>query len=265
MGYKLVDGKFVLIPEQAEIVKKIFNLYEDGYGDMKIARLLNNEGIKAYEGGLWSKSSVRCILSNYNYTGDLILQKTYSEDHISKKRKTNNGNKDKYLVSNNHEPIITKEQFERVNNLRKERFNLNIHTRQQYNKYPFTGILKCGNCGKNYKHKRSPYNNYWICTTFEELGKAYCNSRKIRDDVLANTTCQALEVNDFNKEMINRQISLIEIFNGNKLIFHFFNGMKKEIIWEEPKRSDRWTDEMREQTRLKSIEQHKRRKVRGED
>lgn len=249
MGYKLVDGKFVLIPEQAAIVKKIFNLYEKGYGDMKIARLLNNEGIKAYEGGLWSKSSVRCILSNYNYTGDLILQKTYSEDYISKKRKTNNGNKDKYLVSNNHEPIITKEQFERVTNLRKERLNLNNNTSQPYKKYPFTGILKCGNCEKNYKHKKSPYKDYWICTTFEELGKAYCSSKKIRDDVLANATCQALEIHDFNEEILNTQISLIGIFNGNKLIFHFFNGMKKEIIWEEPKRSDSWTEEMREKAR----------------
>lgn len=257
MGYKIIAGRFILIPKQAEIVKRIFNLYEEGFGDTKIAKLLNNEGIKAFEGGLWNKSSIRNILNNSNYTGDLILQKTYREDHISKKRQTNKGVKNKYLVSDNHEPIITKEQFYRVTDLRTERSKVYHQGTKSNKKYPFTGILKCGICDKNYKHKKSQYKEYWVCNTYEELGKVYCNSRKVRNDVLMKATCQALETNEFNEELLNNKISFIEIFNGNKLIFHFFNGTKKEIVWEEPKRSDSWTEEMREKARTNAIKLNK--------
>ena len=258
MGYKLVNGKFVLIPEQAEIVKKIFNLYEDGYGDMKIAKLLNDEGIKAYEGGLWNKTSVRIILNNYNYTGDLILQKTYRDDHISKKAKKNNGVRNKYLVTDDHEPIITKEQFQRVAKLRAERSKTYNHGKTSTSRYPFTGVLKCGNCNKSYKHKKSQYKEYWICSTYEQLGKSYCDSKQICNDVLIKATCQALETDEFNEEILNNKVSLIEVFNGHKLIFHFYNGLIKEIIWEEPKRSDSWTKEMRDKARQNTVNINKK-------
>ena len=111
------------MPEEAEIVRLIFNLYEQGYGEDKIAKTLNNNGIKSYFGKLWYRSSVRGILTNYNYTGDLILQKTYRENHITKTTKINYGELDKYHVINNHEPIISKEQFENTERIRTERLS----------------------------------------------------------------------------------------------------------------------------------------------
>ena len=77
LGYELIDKKLVLIPEEAKIVKRVFQLFIEGCGIQKIANSFNKEGIQPKYSDHWNKSSVRHILSNVNYTGDLLLQKTY--------------------------------------------------------------------------------------------------------------------------------------------------------------------------------------------
>lgn len=263
LGYKIMDGNFVLVPEEAVLVKRIFDLYIGGYGEDRIAKTLNDEGIKSYQGKLWYRSSIRSVLTNYNYTGDLLLQKTYRENHITKKMKRNNGEKNMYLVSNDHEPIISKDQFEQAKKVRYERLLVKSHNRE-YKTYPFTGLLRCGICGRTYTHKKNEYIEYWVCSTFEQLGKSYCNSKQIRDDVLKEVSCQVLNIASFNKDKLKDNVSFIEVFNGNKLNFHFYDESTKEVIWQDVKRSSRWTDEMREKARLRAIEQHKRRKAGGE-
>lgn len=261
LGYKIVGGQFVVVPEEAEIVRLIFNLYEQGYGEDKIAKTLNNNGIKSYFGKLWYRSSVRGILTNYNYTGDLILQKTYRENHITKTTKINYGELDKYHVSNNHEPIISKEQFENTERIRAERLSKNHKV--TFTLYPFTGLLRCGVCGRSYKHKKNKYLEYWVCSTYEQLGKGYCDSKQVRDDVLKNATCQALNIDEFDSHKLNQLVSQIEIFNGNKLIFKMNNGEQKEVIWETPKRSDCWTEAMREKARLDGMKRKKKSNIGG--
>lgn len=110
-GYKLVDKKSVVVPEQAELVRRIFDMYIAGYGAEKIGKILDGEGIKPMYAKRWGKASIIGILRNPNYTGDLILQKTYRDDHISKKTKYNNGKFDQYLVENDHESIISKKDI----------------------------------------------------------------------------------------------------------------------------------------------------------
>ena len=79
-GYRLAGERFEVVPEEAEIVKEIFRLYLSGMGYSKIARTLIERHIPAYFGGTWSVASVRNILLNEKYAGDLLLQKTFSED-----------------------------------------------------------------------------------------------------------------------------------------------------------------------------------------
>ena len=79
-GYRLAGERFEVVPEEAEIVKEIFRLYLSGMGYSKIARTLIEQHIPAYFGGTWSVASVRNILLNEKYAGDLLLQKTFSED-----------------------------------------------------------------------------------------------------------------------------------------------------------------------------------------
>lgn len=95
-GYRIENRRYVIVPEEASLVKHIFNLYLEGLGITAIALKLNKMNIPAYFGGKWNFSSVQNILKNQIYTGDLILQKTFRTDYISKKRKINRGEKDKF-------------------------------------------------------------------------------------------------------------------------------------------------------------------------
>src|SRR5574344_2290836 len=124
LGYKIVNKKFILIPEQAELVRRIFKMYLDGCGVQMIANILNNEGLRTLKEAKWNKSTILTMITNENYTGSLVLQKTYREDYLSKKTKRNKGEKDVYVIDDNHEPIISLEDFLMAQELRKQRCDM---------------------------------------------------------------------------------------------------------------------------------------------
>lgn len=78
--YRVEGRKLIVIPEEAEFVRRVFNMYLSGLGFQAIANTFNKEGMRTKNGCRWQKSSVQNIIGNYNYTGDLILQKTYRKD-----------------------------------------------------------------------------------------------------------------------------------------------------------------------------------------
>ena len=110
-GYKLNGRTLEIVPEQAQIVKRIFDMYINGLGVLAIAKALNEEGIKPTMGGKWIKSNVLRVITNINYIGDRVLQTTFRPDFLSKKKKRNNGELKQYYVEDDHEPIIDKETF----------------------------------------------------------------------------------------------------------------------------------------------------------
>lgn len=115
LGYCLKDGQLTIIPEEAEIVRMIYEDYLSGMGRLAIANKLNDLHVPTVRGGKeWREGAIYLILRNEKYTGDMILQKTYSEDFRSKKRVINNGERRKYLVEKSHESIISKTVFEQV-------------------------------------------------------------------------------------------------------------------------------------------------------
>lgn len=91
VGYHAVDGLVEVVPEEVELVRRIFRLYLEGYGKQAIANILFEEGVPSCLGGEWSATTVHSILQNEKYIGDLLLQKTYITDHITKASKKNNG------------------------------------------------------------------------------------------------------------------------------------------------------------------------------
>ena len=97
-GYVYEKGKLEIIPDEAKVVRFIYDYFLSGMGVGSIAKKLNQEDYQNREKRSWGRSSLRNILSNYNYTGNLILQKTYRENHINKKTKLNNGVLPKYHV-----------------------------------------------------------------------------------------------------------------------------------------------------------------------
>ena len=114
LGYtKGPDGVLQIVPEEAEIVRKIFELYIQGNGVRRIKRYLEERGIKTVTGKAeWSTSTIDRMLSNEKYIGEVRMQKTFTADFLTGRREKNIGQLASYLVEDAHEPIIDQETFE---------------------------------------------------------------------------------------------------------------------------------------------------------
>jgi site-specific DNA recombinase len=116
LGYtKDESGHLVIVPEEAETVREIFDLYIKGYGYRKIKKYLETNGIKTVTGKAeWSTSTIDRMLSNEKYLGNILFQKTYTANFLKGKQMRNDGKFEQYYVENNHEAIISKEVFAEV-------------------------------------------------------------------------------------------------------------------------------------------------------
>ncbi len=123
LGYdKGEDGNLVVNEEQAVTVRKIYRYFLEGLTPYSVAKRLTEEGIPTPGGKeKWDKSTVKRILQNEKYKGDALLQKNYTVDFLTKKQKVNNGEIPQYYVENNHEPIVSKEVYEMVQEELKKR------------------------------------------------------------------------------------------------------------------------------------------------
>lgn len=120
LGYtKGPDGVLQIVPEEAEIVRTIFDLYIQGNGVRKIKKYLESHGIKTVTGKTeWSTSTIDRMLSNEKYVGQVLMQKTYTPDFLTGKQVKNTGQKEMYLVEDAHEPIIDQETFDKVQKMK---------------------------------------------------------------------------------------------------------------------------------------------------
>ena len=120
LGYtKGPDGVLQIVPEEAEVVRKIFELYIQGNGVRKIKKYLESHGIKTVTGKTeWSTSTIDRMLSNEKYAGQVLMQKSYTPDYLTGQKEKNCGQLAMYLVENAHEPIIDRETFARVQDMK---------------------------------------------------------------------------------------------------------------------------------------------------
>jgi DNA invertase Pin-like site-specific DNA recombinase len=187
-GYRYLGGKrHEIIPEEAAVVKEIFERYVGGEGARKIALSLNERGIKRKVGDTpWVSHDVLRVITSEKYTGDAIHQKTVSEKFIKVK---NPGQAPQYYVTNNQPAIVSHELFDRAQEILKtRRWSRADVTPAEHS--PFVGKIKCGNCGTAYL-KRKHHNNKpcarwgWECARYASSGKQSCpDSRMFRDDEL---------------------------------------------------------------------------------
>ena len=178
-GYVKKNGKLVVDPPKAEIVRMIFNMFLNDTGIERIARELEQKGIPTICGGSrWYKSSVRYILTNERYIGNMILQKNYSTDTLPIKKKVNKGEKNQYLISNSHEPIIPESDFNKVQQILKERES--VFYKESKNKSVFSSIIKCGECGSSYKKKINRGKIYYVCID-HDTSSDYCSQKGITE------------------------------------------------------------------------------------
>lgn len=208
LGYrKGEDGKPEIVPEEAETVKLIYDEFLKGNSLGNIANDLTSRKILTpSKKEKWTSSTIRSILSNEKYIGDAVINKTYVLDCISKKVKSNNGERPKYYVENNHPAIIDRNTFNQVQEELARRVSMQkvkfVGTKTQQgkysSKYALTGLLICGECGTPYRRctwtmKDKNKKIVWRCINRLDYGKKYCkHSPSVEEDVLHNAIMSAI-------------------------------------------------------------------------
>ena len=202
LGYtKDADGNLIIDSEQAEVVKHIYREYLEGYSMDRIAKGLEADGILTGAGKTkWWTSTINKILRNEKYICDALLQKTYTTDFLNKTRVKNNGIVPQYYVEGNHEAIIPKDIFLRVQEELVRRRVVNTSANGKKRSYScnhcFAQIVICGECGEMFR--RIHWNNrgcksiVWRCISrLEPTGQEY-HARTINETVLENVVVQAI-------------------------------------------------------------------------
>ncbi len=240
--------------EEAKLVHRIYDEDLSGDGYLAIAKRLNEEGTPSRFGKQWAQSVISKILSNYSYTGNLILQRTFRENHITKKTIVNNGELPKYHTEDSHDAIIDLDIFQAVQSEKARRAARFIKKPTPKKTYPFTSLLLCDGCGKNYRRKVTKTGPVWVCGTFNSLGKGTCASKQIPEEILQAATAEVIGQTGFSEYLLRMLIKSIVVCSGNVLIFCFFDGTEVTRIWQDRSRSQSWTDEMKATARQKAQE-----------
>lgn len=195
-------NEIIVVEEQAEIVRRIFDLYLAGYGCSAIARILNEDGVKspAYyhkcvygrhlgsnkpEIGtryLWDHTGVKRILLNEFYIGTVICHKTYN-NKITQIRK-NIPKEEQYVHENLVTPIISKDKFYQVKLLMEQKKRGNVRASANRPCHRYAGLLECGDCGSTFTSVRRTWNGVerieYVCNGYHRYGKENCPPHRIR-------------------------------------------------------------------------------------
>ena len=275
-GYKVKNGVFTIIPEEAEIIRRIFRMYLEGMGCERIMKALIEAGVPAPNGGLWSASTILLMLRNEKYAGDLLLQKYYINNHIEKKQLPNRGELPQYAVTEDHEPIIDRATFDAVQKEIRWRaamfapaMNRDDGDEGYDSRKPdeqaapaMTIPMICGICGKRYRrkitHRGTAYAApVWICSTYNYRGKAYCASKQIPEAILLEMITAAL-----GNRHTEDEVDHLKVYPNNRILFAFRDGHTEDYIWKDHSRKDSWNTDKRKKAAEKTHAQHQRRRGR---
>ena len=193
MGYDKDDsGNLIIDPAQAKIVRRIFRDFEEGWTASAIANALNKEGVCGVRGKpAWNRATILAMLQNEKYKGDLLLQKVYTADYLTKKLKKNNGEITQYYVEDAHKAIIPAEEWEAVQQ--------EIQRRHDFMKghgltnlghsdcsSPFVNRVFCGGCGGRLGRKswKSRGIHEWVCRNKEKAAGKTCHAPTVKEEDL---------------------------------------------------------------------------------
>jgi len=238
LGYrKGADSQPEIVPEEAAIVERIYEMFLAGQPVKVIAQTLQAEKIEILGKNLsFSKNMIMNILRNEKYCGDCILQKTVTVDCISKTRKVNQGEAPMYIVENNHPAIISREVFNRAQEelirrqaLRAKSDKTSITATGKYSKYALTEVLQCAECGSRYRrvtwtaHGRKKI--VWRCISRLDYGTKHCkDSITVEEEALHGAVVRAL--NRFHTEDESTYLALMKATIGEAI---GINGGSEEI------------------------------------
>ena len=197
LGYDVKDGKMTINEDGAKIVRLIFRKFVDeGKGTHVIARELREEGINPMRVKEWSNTVILRVIRNEKYCGDLVQKKTYTPDFLSHEKKYNRGQEEFVILKDHHEPIISRELFDKANRILDAKSLSQEGKAKHSNRYPFSGKIKCGCCGSSYvaRYKtRKDGSRYkaWRCGEAAKYGRPHidkagnqvgCSATSIRNE-----------------------------------------------------------------------------------
>lgn len=248
-GYRWEGDALVIVPEEAAIVRRIFQNFLDGKSRLETEREFAAEGITTRAGCRWADSNLACVLRNITYTGNLLLQKEYIEDPITKKRRKNHGELPKYLVEHTHEAIIDKATFDYVQKEMARRKELGPLANKALNTSCFTGKIKCGICGKSYVHddrKDRSKLECWTCSSKKHKGTSCGAKGSLPHKVLLKECAAVLGLEAFDEAAFLAQVEKIVVPEWRVLVFHMKDGRQIERHWVSTAKKDWWTPERRQ-------------------
>ena len=236
LGYKKGEnGEPEIVPEEAEHIKMIFNLFLLGRSLRQIKEALERRNILTPRGNTeWGLSSIEHILRNEKYMGDVLLQKSYTVDFLTKKKKKNNGELTQYYITDNHPAIIPREDFLNVQ-LELTRRNSKKKVSQKKtksalgkycSKYALSERLVCGECGSMYRRttwvKKGKKKVVWRCISRLEFGTKYCqHSPTLLEETLHQAILQCVQSVVEDKEDILKTLRDVQeniiLFTGNQV------------------------------------------------
>jgi site-specific DNA recombinase len=227
-GFKCENDELIVVSHEAAVIRGIFHLYLEGKTVRQIRNYLEEKKVLAPSGRTtWADTTIRQMLKCEKYKGDVMLQKTYTEDYLTGKRKVNYGQRQRYYVIANHEGIISPEVFHQVQDemFRRARVVLNeegeqISTGNRYSsKYLLGNLLKCGNCGASYYRRTERGKIVWRCGTRMEIGKEVCrHSPTLQDNKMKQILGKAICGNFYNESIIKDKVKRIDIYEKRIII-----------------------------------------------
>ncbi len=257
-GYRLINGVYVVEPSEAEQVREVFRLYLSGLGFTRVARTMIEKGIPSPLGSTWSATTIRGLLQNERYVGDMLLQKKYRENFRTKRNLVNTGELKKIFVKHSHEPIIDRDVFESVQQeiIRRGKYKPRRNPEHDNSKKLFRGLIICGDCGGRYCRSYKANKAVWICNKYDKYGKAICQSQQIPENILIEQTEKILSEKDLTADLIKSRINQILVPEHNHLIYELKDSSTVEVFWQHRSRSQSWTPEMRQLARERALRQY---------
>ena len=250
-GYRWESDELVIVPEEAEIVKRIFQNFLDGKSRLETERELAAEGITTRDGCRWADSNIKVVLTNVTYTGNLLLQKEFVADPISKQKKKSRGELPQYYVEDTHPAIIDKATFDFVQEEMARRREMGPLANKSLNTSCFTGKIKCPYCGQSYMHNKRVKNGniqeFWNCGSKKKkkIGAGCPVGGTINHKNMVRVCTEVLKLDEFDESVFLEQVDHIDVPERYTLEFHMADSSVITKDCPNTGHQDCWTPERR--------------------
>lgn len=248
-GYRWDGGKYVIIEEEAEVIRFVFQSFLEGKSSYQTAKEINAKNIKSFRGKEFNNITVLNILRQEKYTGNTVLQKYYSTDPLEKRLLKNRGHLPKYYVEDTHPPIIDIDVFNKVQKEHKRRLEEGARGNPLMSSSCFTSRIKCVKCGVKFhstsrRRKEGKYRAF-TCARRKEGKKPDCDSVSLSEFYLRDLTKKVLNLDEFDEDKFNENIKMIEVYSKDKIVVKLFNG--SDIVMDNLNlySGGKWTEEMK--------------------